>query len=60
MRHRRAGRVAESEYVRKESGILVDVATDFSIHLDFVVVGVVALIVLAAYDQQETEGVWRI
>ncbi len=40
--------------------MLVAVATDFAIDLGFVVAGIVALIVLAAYNQQSTEGVWRV
>ncbi|KAK5698488.1 hypothetical protein LTR17_023613 [Elasticomyces elasticus] len=39
----------ENEHVRRRRGILVAMATDFSIDLGFVVAGVVALIVLAAY-----------
>lgn len=35
-------------------------STDFAIDLGFVVAGVVALIVLAAYNQRVTEGVWRV
>ncbi|KAH8898629.1 MFS general substrate transporter [Thozetella sp. PMI_491] len=50
----------ESDYVRRRRGVLVAVATDFAIDLGFVVAGIVALIVLAAYNQQVTEGVWRI
>ena len=36
------------------------VATDFSIDFGFVIAGVVALIVLEAYNQRVSEGVWRI
>ena len=47
-------------YARKKRGILVALATDFSIDLGFVVAGVVALIVLAAYDERTSSGVWRV
>ena len=40
--------------------MLVAVATDFAIDLGFVVAGVVALIVLAAYHQRINDGVWRV
>ncbi len=40
--------------------MLVAVATDFAIDLGFVVAGVVALIVLAAYHQDINDGVWRV
>lgn len=50
----------ESPYVRRRRGILVALATDFSIDLGFVAAGIVALIVLAAYNQQTSEGVWRV
>lgn len=35
-------------------------STDFSIDLGFVVAGVVALIVLAAYNERTSSGVWRV
>lgn len=50
----------ETEEVRRRRGILTAIATDFSIDLGFVIAGVVALIVLAAYHGSSTEGVWRI
>ncbi|KAK3663072.1 hypothetical protein LTR22_005981 [Elasticomyces elasticus] len=50
----------ENEHVRRKRGILVAMATDFSIDLGFVVAGVVALIVLAAYDERTSDGVWRV
>lgn len=50
----------ESEYVRKRRGILVALTTDFSIDLGFVGAGIVALIVLAAYNDRTSSGVWRI
>jgi MFS family permease len=50
----------ESEYVRRKRGILVALSTDFSIDLGFVGAGIVALIVLAAYSEQVSSGVWRI
>lgn len=36
------------------------VATDFAIDLGFVIAGVVALIVLAAYKWKLSDGVWRV
>lgn len=50
----------ENEYVRRRRGILVAMSTNFAIDLGFVVAGVVALIVLAAYGEQESVGVWRV
>lgn len=50
----------ETPYVRKRRGMLVASATCFSIDLGFVIAGVVALIVLAAYNQRISDGVWRI
>ncbi|PMD32314.1 MFS general substrate transporter [Hyaloscypha variabilis F] len=50
----------ESLAVRRKRGILVALATDFAIDLGFVVAGVVALIVLACYDNKTSAGVWRI
>jgi MFS family permease len=47
-------------YVRRRRGFLVAAATDFAIDLGFVIAGVVALIVLAAYNQHVSDGVWRI
>jgi MFS family permease len=40
--------------------MLVAVATDFAIDFGFVMAGVVALIVLAAYHQRISVGVWRV
>jgi hypothetical protein len=40
--------------------MLVAVATDFAIDLGFVVAGVIALIVLACYHEDISEGVWRV
>lgn len=40
--------------------MLVAVATDFSIDLGFVMAGVIALIVLEAYNQRISQGVWRV
>ena len=40
--------------------MLVAVSTDFAIDLGFVAAGIVALIVLAAYQQNISEGVWRV
>jgi MFS family permease len=50
----------ESLRVRKRRGILVALATDFSIDLGFVGAGIVALIVLACYHEKPSEGVWRV
>lgn len=50
----------ESAYVRKRRGLLVALSTDFSIDLGFVGAGIVALIVLAAYNENVSEGVWRV
>jgi MFS family permease len=50
----------ETEYVRRQRGMLVAVATDFAIDLGFVVAGIIALIVLAAYHQHLSDGVWRV
>ncbi|KAM0548799.1 hypothetical protein ACHAPJ_009796 [Fusarium lateritium] len=50
----------ETAYVRRRRGLLVAAATDFSIDFGFVVAGIVALIVLAAYNQHVSNGVWRI
>ncbi|KAF2674308.1 MFS general substrate transporter [Microthyrium microscopicum] len=50
----------ETEYVRRRRGMLVAVATDFAIDFGFVIAGVVALIVLAAYHQNISDGVWRV
>jgi len=46
--------------VRRRRGFLVAVATDFSIDLGFVIAGVVALIVLEAYNEHVSAGIWRI
>lgn len=40
--------------------MLVAVATDFAIDLGFVMAGVIVLIVLAAYHQNISDGVWRV
>jgi MFS family permease len=50
----------ESQYVRQRRGILVALTTDFAIDLGFVIAGIVALIVLAAYNDRTSVGVWRI
>ena len=50
----------ETPHVRKRRGMLVAVATDFSIDLGFVMAGIVALIVLAAYHERVSVGVWRV
>ena len=50
----------ESQYVRKKRGILVALSTDFSIDLGFVMAGVVALIVIAAYNEKVSSGIWRV
>ncbi|KAM0476563.1 hypothetical protein ACHAP7_006813 [Fusarium lateritium] len=50
----------ETSFVRRQRGLLVAAATDFSIDLGFVMAGIVALTVLAAYHQHVGDGVWRI
>lgn len=50
----------ETAYVRRKRGLLVAMATDFSIDLGFVIAGVVALIVLACYHERISVGVWRV
>lgn len=50
----------ESLYVRRRRGILVAISTDFAIDLGFVAAGIVALIVLACYNQNVVDGVWRV
>ncbi|KAJ5462096.1 uncharacterized protein N7458_003648 [Penicillium daleae] len=50
----------ETAPLRKRRGFLVAVATDFAVDLGFVAAGLVALIVLACYHQQNSEGVWRV
>ena len=50
----------ESAYVRRQRGILVALSTDFAIDLGFVGAGVIALIVLACYHENISEGVWRV
>ncbi|CAK7212759.1 hypothetical protein SBRCBS47491_001575 [Sporothrix bragantina] len=50
----------ETAFGRRRRGILVAVATDFAIDFGFVIAGVVALIVLAAYHQNLSDGVWRV
>ncbi|KAF9767351.1 hypothetical protein IL306_000093 [Fusarium sp. DS 682] len=50
----------ETTHVRHRRGFLVADATDFSIDLSFVMAGVIALIVLAAFRQHVNNGVWRV
>ncbi|KAF1980975.1 MFS general substrate transporter [Aulographum hederae CBS 113979] len=50
----------ETPAVRRRRGILVAISTDFAIDFGFVIAGVVALIVLAAYHHNVSEGVWRV
>lgn len=50
----------ETAYVRKQRGSLVALSTNFAIDLGFVGAGVVALIVLACYHENVSEGVWRV
>lgn len=50
----------ETSYSRKKRGILVALATNFSIDLGFVVAGIVALMILEAYDENVSDGVWRV
>lgn len=50
----------ETSFGRRRRGMLVAVATDFAIDFGFVIAGVVALIVLAAYHQNLSAGIWRV
>ncbi|KFY33666.1 hypothetical protein V494_07426 [Pseudogymnoascus sp. VKM F-4513 (FW-928)] len=50
----------ETLQVRRRRGFLVALSTDFAVDLGFVFAGIVALIVLACYNQKSTEGVWRV
>ncbi|OOQ88920.1 inorganic phosphate transporter [Penicillium brasilianum] len=50
----------ETVQLRRRRGFLVAATTDFAVDLGFVAAGLVALIVLACYQQQDSEGVWRI
>ncbi|KAK2616232.1 hypothetical protein QQS21_000867 [Conoideocrella luteorostrata] len=50
----------ENADVRKRRGILAAAATDFAIDMGFIIAGVVALIVLAAYGWGISDGVWRV
>lgn len=50
----------ENAEVRRRRGVLSAVATDFAIDLGFVIAGVVVLIVLAAYNYQKNDGLWRV
>ncbi|KAK9848364.1 MFS like protein [Penicillium brevicompactum] len=50
----------ETAQLRKRRGFLVAVTTDFAVDLGFVAAGLVALIVLACYNQRGSEGVWRV
>ncbi|OBT88790.1 hypothetical protein VE02_03123 [Pseudogymnoascus sp. 03VT05] len=50
----------ETSHVRRRRGFLVAMSTDFAVDLGFVSAGIVALIVLACYNQKSSGGVWRI
>lgn len=50
----------ETVQLRKRRGFLVAVTTDFAVDLGFVVAGLIAIIVLACYHQDNSEGVWRV
>lgn len=50
----------ETPVVRRRRGILVALSTNFAIDLGFVGAGIVALIVLAAYNERVSSGVWRV
>jgi MFS family permease len=50
----------ETSHVRRRRGFLVAMSTDFAVDLGFVFAGIVALIVLACYNQKSSEGVWRV
>jgi len=51
----------ETVAVRKRRGLLVALSCDFAIDLGFVVAGVVVIIVLAAYGENNiSDGIWRV
>ncbi|KAJ6441504.1 Major facilitator superfamily domain, general substrate transporter [Purpureocillium lavendulum] len=50
----------ENAPIRQRRGILTAVATDFAIDLGFVVGGIVAIIVLVAYHNRVSDGLWRV
>ncbi|CAI7646315.1 hypothetical protein N7533_010683 [Penicillium manginii] len=50
----------ETIQLRQRRGFLVAVTTDFAVDLGFVAAGLVAMIILACYHQQNSEGVWRV
>ena len=50
----------ETIQVRRRRGFLVAMSTDFAVDLGFVAAGIVALIVLACYNQKSSVGVWRV
>ncbi|KAL3963474.1 hypothetical protein ACCO45_000478 [Purpureocillium lilacinum] len=50
----------ENVPIRRRRGILTAVATDFAIDLGFVVAGIVAIIVLVAYHNHLSDGLWRV
>ena len=50
----------ESSYVRKHRGFLIGLIGDFAIDSGFVVAGIVIMIVMVAYHQQFSSGVWRV
>ncbi|KAL4942190.1 hypothetical protein BDV06DRAFT_212079 [Aspergillus oleicola] len=50
----------ETAKLRKKRGFLVASTTDFAIDMGFVSAGIIALIVLACFNQQAREGVWRV
>ncbi|KAJ5114174.1 hypothetical protein N7456_002708 [Penicillium angulare] len=50
----------ETARLRRRRGILVALTTDFAVDLGMVAAGIVSVIVLSAYDQKDSEGVWRI
>src|SRR3569833_400212 len=51
---------AAEETRPRRRALIVGTSTTFAVDLGFVVGGIVALIVLAAYSQQASDGVWRV
>ncbi|KAJ5754233.1 Major facilitator superfamily domain general substrate transporter [Penicillium manginii] len=50
----------ESHGLRRRRGFLVAITTDTALDLGAIVAGIVAVIVLAAYNHHNSEGIWRI
>ncbi|KAG5975688.1 hypothetical protein E4U56_003353 [Claviceps arundinis] len=50
----------ETERLRKRRGVLASVGTEFAVDMGFILSGVVAVCVIAAYGGHVSDGVWRI